>query len=293
MALRSVWKGFIKFSLLTIPVKMFKAVDDSEEIHFNELHRECGGRVGRENKCKKCGGVPVREEIVKGYEVGPDEYVQVEKAELDAIKLVSTKMIEIQGFVAASDIHPTLFEVPNFIAPDGMVAQSAFGLLVATLQKSGKVGVGRVVMRGREEVVALAPYGEVGLVAYGLRNPEQVRKLSDVPGLQVTSPKPEEVKLAEKLVDSMTVSLDQIDLRDRYRDVVRNLIVTKQAGGTVVAVPDAPVATATDLMSILQQSVEQASAQVETPKKRKVAAFEKSMNEEAAAGKKRRVKKAS
>ena len=108
MALRSVWKGFIKFSLLTIPVKMFKAVDDSEEIHFNELHRECGGRVGRENKCKKCGGVPVREEIVKGYEVGPDEYVQVEKAELDAIKLVSTKMLVPRQFMLLPILPPSL-----------------------------------------------------------------------------------------------------------------------------------------------------------------------------------------
>jgi DNA end-binding protein Ku len=166
--LRSIWKGHIRFSLVTIPIRIYNAVDTAKTVRFNQLHKECSGRVGYDKRCKKCSKPVKAEDIVKGFQYEPDQYVVFEQGDIDKVKLKSTKVIEIDGFVDASEIHPTLFEAPYFAGPDGEVAAKTYALLGAALKDSGKMGVGKVVLRDREDVVAIAPH-EGGLLLHRLR----------------------------------------------------------------------------------------------------------------------------
>src|SRR6516162_2718810 len=183
--MRSIWKGHIRFSLVTIPVRIYNAVDTQEAIRFNQLHKEDNGPVGYEKKCKKCGRTLTADDIVKGYQFEAEQYVIVLPEDLEKIKLKSTKVIEIEGFIDAGEVHPTLYESPYFAGPDGGVAAKTYSLLMQALKASGKVGVGKVVLRDREEVVMIAPL-DAGLVLYKLRNPRELRKMESVPQLEQT-----------------------------------------------------------------------------------------------------------
>jgi len=257
--MRSIWKGHIRFSLVTVPIRIYNAVDTEETIRFNQLHKEDNGSVGYEKKCKKCGKTLSAEEIVKGYQFEPEQYVIVSPEDLEKIKLKSTKLIEIQGFIDAGEVHPTLYESPYFAGPDGVVAAKTYSLLSQALAASGKVGIGKVVLRDREEVVMIAPM-DGGLVLYKLRNPKELRKIESVPQIEKIEPNKDELKLSISLVESMGATLKEIDLTDRYRDALRELIEAKIAGREVISAPEEekPVV---DIMTALKLSIERTKAQ--------------------------------
>src|SRR5690348_7558455 len=117
--MKSIWKGHIRFSLVTIPIRIYSAVNSQETIRFNQLHKEDNGPVGYDKKCKKCGKVLAAEDIVKGYEFEPEQYVIIPAEDLNNIKLKSTKVIEIEGFIESNQVHPTLYDAPYFAGPDG------------------------------------------------------------------------------------------------------------------------------------------------------------------------------
>lgn len=265
--MRSIWKGHIRFSLVTIPIRIYNAVDTEETIRFNQLHKEDNGPVGYDKKCKKCGKVLTGDEIVKGYQFEPEQYVIVSPEDLEKIKLKSTKVIEIEGFIDASEVHPTLYESPYFAGPDGVVAAKTYSLLSQALQASGKVGIGKVVLRDREEVVLIAPL-DGGMVLYKLRNPQELRKITDVPQLEKVEVNKEELKLSISLVESMAANLEEVDLNDRYRDALRELIEAKIAGKQVISAPEEekPVV---DIMTALRQSIEKTKAQKKPMEKAK------------------------
>lgn len=265
--MRSIWKGHIRFSLVTIPIRIYNAVDTGEAIKFNQLHKEDNGPVGYEKKCKKCGKALTSEEIVKGYEFEPEQYVIVSPDDLAKIKLKSTKVIEIEGFIDANEVHPSLYESPYFAGPDGMVAAKTYSLLTQALKTSGKVGIGKVVLRDREEVVMVGPM-DGGIVLYKLRNPEELRKMENVPQIEKKEVNKDELKLSISLVESMASSLKEMDLTDRYRDAMREMIEAKIAGKEVVQVAEEekPVV---DIMSALKQSIEQAKAKKKPMEKAK------------------------
>jgi DNA end-binding protein Ku len=265
--MRSIWKGHIRFSLVTIPIRIYNAVDSSESIRFNQLHKEDNGAVGYEKKCKKCGKALSVEEIVKGYQFEPEQYVIVSPEDLEKIKLKSTKVIDIEGFIDASEVHPTLYESPYFAGPDGAVAAKTYSLLTQALQARGKVGVGKVVLRDREEVVMIAPL-DGGLVLYKLRTPQELRKMDSVPQLEKAEVSKEELKLSISLVESMGSTLKEMDMTDRYRDALRELVDAKVAGKQVVSVEEEekPVV---DIMTALKQSIEKTKAQKKPMEKAK------------------------
>src|SRR5215510_8318737 len=178
--MRAIWKGHIQFSLVTIPIRIYNAVDTEETIRFNQLHKEDNGAVGYEKKCKKCAKTLTTEEIVKGYQFEPEQYVIVTPEDLAKIKLQSTKVIDIEGFIDASEVHPSLYESPYLAGPDGLVAAKTYSLLSEALKASGKVGIGKVVLRDREEVVMIGPL-DGGLILYKLRPQSEVRKMESVP----------------------------------------------------------------------------------------------------------------
>lgn len=257
--MRSIWKGHIRFSLVTIPIRIYNAVDTEETIRFNQLHKEDNGAVGYDKKCKKCGKTLVSDEIVKGYQFQPEQYVIVSPEDLEKIKLKSTKVIEIEGFIDSSEVHPTLYESPYFAGPDGVVAAKTYSLLSEALQASGKVGLGKVVLRDREEIVMIAPL-DGGLVLYKLRSANEVRKMEAVPQIERLQANKDELKLSVSLVESMTTHLKELDLTDKYRDALREMIEAKVAGREVVSAPqvEAPVV---DIMTALKQSIERTKAQ--------------------------------
>ena len=257
--MRSIWKGHIQFSLVTIPVRIYNAVDREETIRFNQLHKEDNGAVGYDKKCKRCGKTLTADEIEKGYQFEPDQYVIVSPEDLAKIKLKSTKVIEIQGFIDAGEVDALLYESPYFAGPDGTIATKTYSLLSQALKASGKAGVGKVVLRDREEVLLIAPL-DGGLVLHKLRRPSELRKLGDVPQIEKREVNKDELKLSISLVESMAASLKDLDLTDHYSEALREMVEAKIAGKEVVSAPEEekPVV---DIMTALKQSIERTKAQ--------------------------------
>lgn len=273
--MRAIWKGHIRFSLVTIPVRIYNAVDTDQHISFNQLHKEDNGPIGYEKKCKKCGKVVTNDDIVKGYPYEPERYVIVEKEDLEKVKLKSTKIIEIEGFIDAKDVPPTLYEAPYYAGPDGPVAVKAYSLLAATLKETKKMGIGKVVLRDREDVVMISPL-ENGICLYKLRAPHEVRKISEVPQLDGKVIDKKQLDLAKSLVESMKTTLNKLDLSDKYNDALREMIEAKVEGKQIVRVEEEEKPTV-DIMTALKQSIEQAKGQRKpmekaTGAKKKVAA---------------------
>jgi DNA end-binding protein Ku len=274
-AVRSIWKGHIRFSLVTIPVRIYNAVDTGESISFNQIHKDCNGRIGYEKVCKKCSENVANDDILKGYQYEPDQYVIFEKDDTEKLKLKSTKVIDIEGFVDAGEIDPTLYDAPYYAGPDGDVAAKTYSLLSSALRDSGKMGVGKVVLRDREDIVMIAPKGN-GIVLYKMRYPKEIRKIEDVPLVEAHKANKDELKLAKSLIDSMSTSLGSLELENRYNDAVREMVQAKIAGREIVAIEEEELEVV-DIMTALKQSIENA--------KGKKKPMEKVTNEKATAKK--------
>jgi DNA end-binding protein Ku len=258
--MRSVWKGHIQFSLVTIPVRIYNAIDTAETIKFNQLHQGCNGAIGYDKRCKKCNQVVASQEIVKGYQYEPDQYVIVDAGDFEKLKLKSTKIIEIEGFVNASEVDPMLYETPYYAGPDGEVAGKAYALLCETLKESGRVGIGKVVLREREDAVLIAPR-DGGLALYRLRYPKEVRSIKDVPDMEKKREiDKDQLKLARSLVETMVTTFSTMEIKDRYTEALREMIESKVQGKEVVAVSE-EARPAIDIMTALKQSIEKAKAQ--------------------------------
>ena len=257
--MKAIWKGHIRFSLVTIPILVYNAVDTEQTIRFNLLHKDDYGPIGYDKRCKKCNKILTSDDIVKGYRYEPERYVVVEDTDLDKIHLKSTRIIEIEGFIDSKEVHPTLYDVPYYAGPDGPVAVQAYALLAAALKETGKIGVGKVVLHDREDVVMIAPY-EKAIVLYKLRSPAEIRSIKNVPLLDDATIDQEKLKLAHSLVNSMTTTLDKLDLTDKYHDALRTMIEAKIAGKEIVEMEEIEK-PAVDIMTALKKSIEQARSQ--------------------------------
>ncbi len=263
--MRAIWKGHIQFSLVTIPVKVFSAVETAQRISFNQLHTEDFGRVAYDKRCKKCNKVLSGDEIVKGYEYEKDRYVIIDNADLEKVKVKSTKVIEIEGFVDADQVHPSLFDAPYYAGPDGAVATKTYGVLQQVLRESGKLGVGRVVLRDREDLVVIAPH-EAGILMYKLRYPKEIRSIATVPLLDEVVVNEAYLASALMLVNEMTTTLAELDLRDRYNGALTDMVRAKVEGSEfVTAAEEQPEVM--DIMDALEQSIKQAQAAKKPMKK--------------------------
>jgi DNA end-binding protein Ku len=254
--MRAIWKGHIQFSLVTIPVRIYNAIDNGQTISFNLLSREGHNPVSYEKK-DKVTGEPLRsEDIVKGYQYEPGQYVIIEQEDIDKVKLKSTRVIEIEGFVMSEEVHPTLFEAPYFIGPDGEIAAKTYGLLSETLKASGKIAVGKVVLRDRETPILLAPK-DGGILMYRLRYPNEVRSMTEVPQLLDVKVDKEQLKLAKTLVDSMTTKFANIEMKDHYYDALKAIIDAKIEGKEIVTV-EQEEPKVVDIMTALKASIDAA-----------------------------------
>jgi len=256
--MRSMWKGHIRFSLVTIPIQIFNAVEKKNDISFKQLHNEDNGRVGYDKVCRSCNKKVPHTDIVKGYEYEPDKYVIIEKSELQSIKLKSTRVIDIEAFVDIAEVHPSRYEAVYYIGPNGPVASKTFNLFTQTLKKTGKAGIGRIILRDREDVVLIKAH-ENALIMYKLRYPDELRDINNVPDIVEEDIDKAQLKLAETLVASLETSFDEINFDDRYKDALLELVQDKVNGKEIISivedVDDKPVV---DIMSALKQSIEQA-----------------------------------
>ena len=255
--MRAIWKGHVRFSLVTIPIRVYNAIDSGQTLSFNLLSKEGHNPVSYEKK-DKVTGQPLRtEDIVKGYQYEPGQYVIVDDDDFAKVRLKSTKVVEIEGFVKAEEVKETLLDAPYFLGPDGEVAAKTYALLSETLKETGRVGVGRIVLRDRETVVLLKPEKK-GILLYKLRYPNEVRSISEVPQLlENIKVEKEQLKLSKMLVESMSKQFVDISMKDNYQDALREMIQAKIEGKEIVMLKEEETPVV-DIMSALKASIEQA-----------------------------------
>ena len=257
--MRSIWKGHIRFLLVAIPIRVYNAIEASERIQFNQLHREDFGPIGYDKRCKKCSQIVSNDEITKGYQYEPDRYAIVEPEEIAKVKIKTTRAVDILGFVESSEIPPTFFDSPYYIGPDGPVAEKPFALLRQVLKDTGKVGLAKVVLRDREDLVAVFPHGD-GIVLQKLRYPAEVRKIEDVPEIDaVAKLDKKELSLATSLVEQMVTTFSDIDTVDHYHEALRKLIDSKIKGKKVTEFEKVEEIPRLDIMTALKKSLQASS----------------------------------
>jgi len=262
--MRSIWKGHIRFLLVAIPVRIYNAIETSEKISFNQLHRDDYGPIGYDKRCKKCGQIVSGDQITKGYQYEPDRYAIVEPEDISKIKIKTTKAVDIVGFVDRAEIPTTFYDAPYFAGPDGAVSEKPYALLREVMKQTGKVGVGKVVLRDREDLVAVFPH-EDGLVLQKLHYPHELRKMEDVPEidgvgkLTAAQLNKNELKLASTLVQEMVTTLDEIDTEDNYHSALRSMIDAKIKGRKVVELEEVEELPRLDIMSALKKSLQQSN----------------------------------
>jgi DNA end-binding protein Ku len=254
---RAIWSGTISFGLLNVPVKLYSAVS-RKSIRFNELRESDSSRVRHKRVAESDGEEVAYEEIVKGYEISPDRYVVLTREELEELNPAKTRAIEIQDFVDIEDIDPIYFESPYYLGPaEG--AEKAYGLLVKSMEASGKAAIARFVLRNKEHLAAIRPMDGV-LTLTTMRFADEVvspKELEDV--LPDSAPRVEkrEREMAEKLIDSLAGEFKPDKYRDEYREQLLSLIEQKGEGKEIVAPEgEEPEPTkAPDLMAALEESL--------------------------------------
>jgi DNA end-binding protein Ku len=259
MAARATWKGYLKISLVNIPVRVFPATDAAATISFNQLHRECRSRIQQKKWCPTCQTEVANTDLVKGYEFEKGKYVVVEEDDLAKVKLESTRVINVVQFTDASVIDPVYVERPYYLAPDGQVAADAFAVMRESMQD--KAAVGKVALYGREYLVAIRPR-ESGLVMYTLRHASEVRAMTEIEELKTVPAKikPDELKLARQVIGNFEVGGDLTQYKDNYQEELRRIIDAKIAGEEIVAPMDEAPPKVVNLMEALRQSLERVSA---------------------------------
>jgi DNA end-binding protein Ku len=254
MAARPTWKGYLKISLVNIPVRVFPATDSAATISFNQLHSLCQTRIQYKKWCPKCEREVQNSEIVKGYEFEKGRYVTVEDEDLAKVRPESTRVINLVQFTEAEAIDPIYFEKPYYLAPDGDVAGEAFAVMRDGMK--GKAGIGKLAIHGREYFVAVQPR-ERGLVMYTLRTAEEIRAMSAIEELDRVPAKinAQEAALARQVIETFEGELDLREYRDEYQAELRKLIDAKIAGQEFVAPAEEAPAKVVNLMEALRKSL--------------------------------------
>lgn len=248
----TVWKGYITFGLITIPVRLFAAAR-TERVSFNQIHQVCGSRIKQQTLCPRCDRVVERSELVKGYEVEKDRYVIVNDDEIKKIAPESGDTMEIFEFVKAEGIDPIYYDASYFMVPEE-AGKKAYYLLLQTMQKSGYSAIAKVAMHQREYTVVVRPHAD-GLLLHTMFYPEEVREVPEFQRDPNVSVRPQEVALAEKLVEGLAADFDPSKYHDEYQGRLMQLIEAKREGLAVESTAPRKMAPVIDLMQALQKSL--------------------------------------
>jgi DNA end-binding protein Ku len=255
MASRAYWKGYLKLSLVSCPIALFPATSEREKISFHQINKNTGHRIKYQKVDSDTGDVVEVSDIIKGYEVGKGQYIELEPEELEAVAIESKRTIEIDKFVPRSEIDEIFFNSPYYIVPDGEVGAQAFAVIREAIKKEGMVALGKVVFTSREHVIALEPRGK-GLVGVTLRFPYEVRKetdyFDDIPDEKI--PK-DMLDLAGHIVESKAGHFDPKDFEDQYESALKKLLKQKQAGKPIERPQEPKQSNVVNLMDALRQSL--------------------------------------
>ena len=267
MAARPTWQGHLRLSLVSCPVALYTATSRSTDVSFNMLHKDTHNRIRMIPTDPEKGPVE-RSEIVKGYQIEKDRYVVVSQEEIDAVRLESTRIIDIDKFVDETDIDRLYWNDPYFLVPDGKVAIEAYSVIREAMASAGKLALGRVVMHQRERLLAMEPRDN-GIVAYSLRTYGEVRKPAEyfdkIPDGKAD---PKMVEIAAKIIEQLEGDFDPTGFKDHYEDALRALIKEKEkSAGRKVTAPQQDEAEVIDLMEALRRSLGEGGARRATGKR--------------------------
>jgi DNA end-binding protein Ku len=256
MAYRPTWQGHLKLSLVTCPVALYTAVSSGGDVHFNLINPATHNRIKMVTTDPDTGPVS-RSDLVKGYEVDKGRYILLSDEEIRSVRLESTKTINIERFVPASDIDRLYWDNPYFLAPDGKLADEAFGVIREAMRSEGQVALGRVVISTRERLMALEPHGK-GIIAHTLRTAAEVRDAEEVfQQISDTPPDPAMIAIAKQIIKQQEGPFDPSQFVDRYEEALKALIAEKQKGMQPVGVAEPRDTThVVDLMAALKASLQ-------------------------------------
>src|SRR3954469_10064513 len=256
---RSIWTGAISFGLVTVPVKLYSAVQ-RKTVRFHQLDSENGVRIAQKRVNPTTGEEVPYERLVKGYEISPDRYVLVDPGELEALEPVKTRTIDIEDFVDLSEIDPVFYDHPYYLAP-GAGGAKPYRLLLEAMAETGKGAIANVVIRSKQHLVAVRPQGTVLGMATMLYPDEIVdpERIDEIPDAEEVSATAKELQIAKQLVDSLAGPFEPGKYKDTYREQVLALVERKAAGEEIAVQPAAEEAPAAvpDLMAALQASLDQ------------------------------------
>jgi DNA end-binding protein Ku len=259
MAARPTWKGYLKISLVNIPIKVFPATDAGATLSFNQLHAECQTRIQQKRWCPKCEREVSNTELVKGYEFEKGRYVVVGDEDLEKVRVESTRVINLETFTEDTAIDPIYLERPYYLAPDGDVAKEAFAVIRDGMK--GKAGIGKVALYGREYLVKVQPR-ERGLIMYTLRHANEIRSMEAIEELAglPEKVKPSEVKLAQQVIGTFEGEIDFESYRDDYQVGLREIIDAKIEGREIVTPEIEAPPKVVNLMEALRKSLDSISS---------------------------------
>jgi len=265
LAPRAYWKGYLKLSLVSCPIALFPATSEREKISFHQLNKNTGHRIKYRKVDADTGEEVEAGDIIKGYEVGKGQYIELQPEELEAIAIESRRTIEIDQFVAKDEIDELYVRDPYFIVPDGEVGAQAFAVIREAIRKEGMVAIGKVVFTSREHIMALEARDK-GLLGVTLRYPYEVRSekdyFADIEDEQV--PK-DMLELATHIVNSKKGKFDPARLEDDYEDALKELLKKKQSGQVIERPREAPHSNVVNLMDALRKSIETEGAKKTAP----------------------------
>jgi DNA end-binding protein Ku len=256
---RSIWTGAISFGLVTVPVKLYSSVS-RKTVRFHQLNGKTGVRIQQKRVDPTTGDEVAYEDIVKGYELTPDRYVVIEPGELEALDPKKTKAIEIEDFVSLDEIDPIYYDHPYYLAP-GPGGAKPYKLLLDAMRETGRVAIAKVVIRSKQQLVAVRPMGDntLGMATMvfpdEIIEPSTIEELAAVDDVEINK---RELAIAKQLVDSLTGEFDPDKYRDTYREEVLSLVERKAQGEQIAVQPEAEAeeAEVPDLMAALKASLD-------------------------------------
>jgi DNA end-binding protein Ku len=256
MAGRAYWKGYLKLSLVSCPVKLYPATSSTAgKISFNLLHKDTLNRVQQRYHDPELGEID-RADLVKGYQFEKDRYVVVTPEELEGVEIESSKTIDIDGFVDTADIDPIYFDSTYYLAPDGPIAEETFAVILAAMKKAGKVAIARIVLNGRERQVTISPITD-GFRLVTLRSSKEIREPSSA--LEKLNAKfPDDMlAMAQQIIASKKTAFAPEQFEDRYEDALMTLVKSKIAGGQPIITKAPERGNVVNLMDALRRSIEE------------------------------------
>jgi DNA end-binding protein Ku len=259
----TVWKGYISFGLVSVPVRLYAAARE-QHVSFNQIHEPCGSRIKQQTFCPVCDRVVERNELVKGYQVDRDSYVLVSGEELKTLEADSSEAMEIAQFVSLEEVDPIYYEASYYSAPEDP-GKRAYGLLLQAMEKLNVAAIAKVTLHQREQIVLMRPYHQ-GIVLHTLYFPAEVREIAEYGKTETMNLQKPEVDLAEQFIRQLTAKFEPEQYKDEYQQRVLDLVETKRAGLVIAGQPPKPkLAPVIDLMEALKKSIAERGGAAASP----------------------------